>query len=170
MFSALHFFQTDPVIGLMVAFAIFLITIFLVAKQAIQFSTALLFLVFAVLIGMIITNQKAIHHYFDPRFEWQNPITVDPRTDFSQHLAGSVENLEKEVSLEKESLKQAMDQIKEIFSLIDSQKQKLEAFIAETKDEFSRLQAEEKHESPKKEPESPDPGPSAELLQYDPGI
>lgn len=144
MFSFLHFFQTDPVIGLMVAFAIFLITVFLVAKRSIQFSTALSFLIFAVLIGMIITNQKMIHHYFDPRVEWKSSEPLESPSDSLPHLASSIQNLEKEILLQKNGLNQANNQIKEAFNLINLQKQELQTFIQQTKDEFSAIQVREK--------------------------
>lgn len=136
MLSMIEFFQTDPGIGLLVAFVIFLITIFLVIKQIVRLRVAAILLIFAILTGMIITNQKSIHHYFNPSFKWENPNVYDNPNDLPQQIKNSVKNLEREMLIEKENVKQVMSQIQEIFTILESEKQKLQTFIEETKEQF----------------------------------
>lgn len=136
MNQILDFLQTDHVLALVIACLIFLTTIFLVVKQWIGFSIALLFLIFSLAAGVIINNQHAFQQYFNSYSSASSKGDAGAQDAFRKQMLQAVEDLKQEMSVEKENLKRVMDQVHEIVDSIDVQKQKLQHFIEETREKF----------------------------------
>ncbi|MDP1879569.1 MAG: hypothetical protein Q8K60_01355 [Parachlamydiaceae bacterium] len=138
MSALIEFFKSEQFIAFFAATMIFIITIFLVAKQWIGFSMALLFLLFALITGFVINHHEAIKHYFiRPPVSQENSINYD-QTEFRTQVKLAVDDLQKELSVEKENIQQVMNQVQEIFGILDAEKNKLENFIEETREHFKQ--------------------------------
>ena len=131
MSQTLQFFQSPPVLALLIALLIFLATILLVVKRWIGFSITLLLLFFSLTAGLIINNQQAFQEYLTAP---THPAGEDSQDAFQKQMMQALEDLKLEVNTEKENLRRVMNQVKEIFDLMDAQKQKLQNFIEETRE------------------------------------
>lgn len=129
-----QFFQSEHVIALLVAIAIFLITIGLVIKRWVGFSIALLLLLFSLAAGIVINNHDAFHLYADSQQSAQ-------KDDFRKQMLQAVEDLQSEINSEKDNLRHVMNQVQDIFEQLDAQKQKLQQFIEETRERFKTDQS-----------------------------
>ncbi len=131
------FLSSEHILALLIAFLIFLTTVFLVVKRWIGFSIALLLLLFSLAAGLIVNNQQMFHHYFS---SYENlaghPEDAGTQNAFHKQIMQAVEDLKTEVHAEKENLNQVMTQVAEIVNSIDVQKLKLQNFIEETRERF----------------------------------
>lgn len=128
-----HIFQSEHVLALLSASFIFLITIFLVVKRWIGFSTASLLLLFSLAAGFLIDHMQIFPHDAPPSSSFNNETSQEV---FQQHMLQAVEDLKTEVLTEKENLRRVMKQVQEVFDSVDVQKQKLQNFIEETREHF----------------------------------
>jgi hypothetical protein len=136
MSSTLQFFQSTPVVALLIAIFIFATTIFLAVKRWIGFSLTVLFLLFSLAAGLMINHQQMAHYYlgsFPPSHSLTNEETQDA---FHAQILQALEDLKLEVKTEKENLRLLMNQVQEIFDSMDVQKRKLQNFIEETRERF----------------------------------
>lgn len=129
-----QFPQSEPILALLIAVLIFLVTIFLVVKQWIGFSITLLLLLFSLAAGLIISNQQMLRGYASDYHV--KPLQDSNQDAFKKHIVQAVEDLKAEVDSEKEHLRHVVTQVQDIFNQMDVQKQKLQQFIEETKDHF----------------------------------
>jgi len=129
------FLLSEHVLAFLIAFLIFLITVFLAAKQWIGFSLALLFLIFSLAAGLIINNQHSLQQYLTAYAETSAPGN-ESQDAFRKQILQAVEDLKLEMNTEKQNLQRVMNQVQEIVDSIDVQKQKLQHFIEETKERF----------------------------------
>lgn len=139
MMSALiEFFKSEQFVAFFVATMIFAVTIFLVAKQWIGFSIALLFLLFALIAGFVINHHEEIkHNFFRMPIAKENSINHD-QVEFRTQMKLAVDDLQKELSVERENIQQMMSQVQEIFEILEAEKNKLENFIEETREHFKK--------------------------------
>ncbi len=152
MSSLSEFFQSTPVIALLIAILIFIITIFLVVKRWISFSVTFLFLLFSLTAGLLINHQQTVQHYFNSSSLTANSLTSEDSQDaFHKQMLQAVEDLKAEMKTEKENLQGVMSQIQEIFETMDAQKQKLQNFIEETREHFKTNYPIEQTKSPSAE-------------------
>lgn len=133
MNETISFWYSEHLLALIVAFLIFLITIFLVVKQWIGFSIALLLLLFSLAAGLIINNQHSFKQYFNSYALASSPAEDD---HFRKQMVHAVEDLKLEMNTEKENLQRVMNQVQVIVDSFDEQKQKLQHFIEETRERF----------------------------------
>lgn len=133
MKSALvDFFSSSPVVALATAIAVFLITIFLVARRWIGFSTALIFLLFALSAAVLINNPKLFDHYTQGNFTKE----LEYQETFNKQILQAIEGMKGEIQSERENIQQLKGQVQDIISQLDSQKQKVENFIEEARKHF----------------------------------
>ncbi len=129
-----QFLQSEPILALLIAVLIFLVTIFLVVKQWIGFSITLLLLLFSLAAGLLVSNQQMLRGYAS---DYHIKHLQDSNQDaFKKQIFQAMEDLKAEVDSEKENLRHVMTQVQDIFDQMDTQKQKLQQFIEETKERF----------------------------------
>ncbi len=129
-----QFLQSEPILALLIAVLIFLVTIFLVVKQWIGFSITLLLLLFSLAAGLLVSNQQMLRGYAsDYRLKHLQDNSQDA---FKKQIVQAVEDLKAEVDSEKENLRHVVTQVQDIFDQMDTQKQELQQFIEETKERF----------------------------------
>lgn len=136
MSSTLQFFQSAPVIALLIAILIFATTIFLAVKRWITFSLTVLLLLFSLAAGLMINHQQMLHYYLNSSPPSNALTNEDTQDAFHAQMLQAVEDLKLEVKTEKENLRRVMNQVQEIFDSVDVQKKKLQTFIEETRERF----------------------------------
>jgi hypothetical protein len=139
MFSFLDFFESAHFLALAVAIIIFLITVFLVVKRWIGFYTALLFLLLALIAGLIINYQSDLRRYVSSSGA-SSSLTNSQAAEasFAKQMKQAMEDLKTEVETEKKNLLRVIDEVQEIFDSVDAQKQKLDDFIEEVREQFKK--------------------------------
>jgi hypothetical protein len=138
MLADTTFFQSDPVLALAVAVVIFLLTILLVVKRWVGFPGACLLLLLALAAGILFNHRQAFH-YYGTSSQTSSLAPVEASIDTLQkQLLLTVEELQREIKVEKENVQQIMKQIQDIFASLDTQKQKLQSFIEETRQKFKK--------------------------------
>ncbi|MBS4163527.1 Uncharacterized protein PRO82_000830 [Candidatus Protochlamydia amoebophila] len=140
MFLTIMFLQSEPRLALLIAVLIFFITIFLVIKKWIGFSVALLLLIFSLAAGLVIKNQQFFETYAS---EYHHQFHNQENEAFKKQILQALEDIKKEVNIEKENCQQVMKQVQAIFEQMDAEKQKLQLFIEETKEKFKKEPAQQ---------------------------
>ncbi|WP_042279864.1 hypothetical protein [Candidatus Protochlamydia sp. R18] len=140
MFLTIIFLQSEPRLALLIAVLIFFITIFLVIKKWIGFSVALLLLIFSLAAGLVIKNQQFFETYAS---EYQHQFHNQENEAFKKQILQALEDIKKEVNIERENCHQVMNQVQAIFEQMDAEKQKLQLFIEETKEKFKKEAAQQ---------------------------
>lgn len=128
--------HNEAFVAIITSTIIFFITILLVAKKWIGFWTTFLLLLFSIGAGLAIGHYRTIQNYAE---NYQNPNQVDQEEldgNFKTQIKQAVENLKKEVDVEKDTLDLVVKQVNEILNQLDVQKQKLQHFIEETHERF----------------------------------
>ncbi|WP_075882895.1 hypothetical protein [Candidatus Protochlamydia sp. W-9] len=140
MFLTIIFLQSEPRLALLIAVLIFFITIFLVIKKWIGFSVALLLLIFSLAAGLVIKNQQFFETYAS---EYHHQFHNQENEAFKKQILQALDDIKKEVNIEKENCHQVMNQVQAIFEQMDAEKQKLQLFIEETKEKFKKEAAQQ---------------------------
>ncbi|CAF24351.1 hypothetical protein [Candidatus Protochlamydia amoebophila] len=140
MFLTIIFLQSEPRLALLIAVLIFFITIFLVIKKWIGFSVALLLLIFSLAAGLVIKNQQFFETYAS---EYHHQFHNQENEAFKKQILQALEDIKKEVNIERENCHQVMNQVQAIFEQMDAEKQKLQLFIEETKEKFKKEAAQQ---------------------------
>ncbi|KIC71898.1 hypothetical protein [Candidatus Protochlamydia amoebophila] len=140
MFLTIIFLQSEPRLALLIAVLIFFITIFLVIKKWIGFSVALLLLIFSLAAGLVIKNQQFFETYAS---EYHHQFHNQENEAFKKQILQALEDIKKEVNIERENFHQVMNQVQAIFEQMDAEKQKLQLFIEETREKFKKETAQQ---------------------------
>lgn len=109
-----HCFFSSHATALAVSAFIFFITLVLVSKQWIGFSVTLLFLVFSLIAGIVISNQDI----------FRNAITGNPSnhikdldfkmTNFNEQVLKSYDSLKAEMEVQKHKLQALSEEVQEL--------------------------------------------------------
>jgi hypothetical protein len=141
MLADTTYLQSDPVLALAVAVVIFLLTILFVVKRWVGFPGACLLLLLALTAGILLNHRQSFHYYdASPQAASLTPVEASIDT-FQKQVLLAVEELQREIKVEKENVQQITKQIQEIFASLDTQKQKLQNFIEETRQKFKKEEA-----------------------------
>lgn len=135
--SLMQFFSSNHVIALSTAAVILVITIFLVARRWIGFSTALILLLFSLAAGIIINNPQIFENYTQIDLSKE----MEQQEIFKKQIFQAIDGLKGEVQTEKDNLLQLKDQVQNILVQLENQKQKVENFIDETRKNFQKVEA-----------------------------
>lgn len=123
MFLPILAFTTDPMIAFGVALLIFLITMFLVAKQIIGFSMTFLLLIFALVTGILMNNHTSIDSYLSHENVVDTSIIENIKKEMNEQNQAIINRLnviEKDLSLEREERKQVANSIQEMKNQFDA--------------------------------------------------
>ena len=130
--TLIHFFSSGPFAALTAGVITLLITILLVAKRWIGFSTALILLLIGVAATVLINNPQLFEQYTQANFSKE----IEQQESFNKHLMEAIEGMKTEIQSEKENIVQLKGQVEEMVVELNNQKQKVENFIEETKKHF----------------------------------
>ena len=139
MFSTILAFTTDPMIALGVTLLIFLITMFLVAKQIIGFSMTFLLLIFALVTGILMNNHTSIDNYLTHENVSDTSIIESIKNEMIQQnqlMINRLDVIEKDLSHDKEERKQMVNSIQEMKNQFASDKKSLEQLVQTTKEDL----------------------------------
>jgi len=148
-----EFFQSSQGIALGIAIIIFLIAAFLAIWRIVGFIFTLVLLVLAVVISFIIVSP----HYFSNKTGEDKPLLkTEESADFKAQILHAIDEINAELSQEKESIKKVTDSVHLLVSQVESHKEKLQSFIEETRERLSKIKSdpEENKESEKLNVES----------------
>lgn len=136
MASFTQFIPIDPLVGLSVALLIFLITVFLTAKQYIGFSIAFLLLLFTPIAGLIVTNHSAIRDYFLA----SSVVRPSDRIDFDKFQSETEKtfiDLKAEFDRQNEKLHTLTTEVNALAESIETEKNRIDALSGKIERESS---------------------------------
>lgn len=152
MFSLFQSLEPELLIASLILLFLFLILFFLIMKKWIRFFIPLFFLAFFILIDFAVKNQEELEPSF-PSLPTASENREIPPENFEKQMMQAVADLKNEVSIEKENLRQVVEEVQGIFDSLEIQKEKFHSFFGQLRLHFQQNLPE--NESVEKEKELP---------------
>lgn len=132
----LQSFKSETTLAFLASLIIFLLTLFLVIRRLIGFPMTLLLLLFAITLGLAISNQHILQCYVND-YQQDKLKGKNSESLFKKQVTQALQDVKIEVKLEKENFDHLMNQVEEMVDQLDKQKQKLQQFIEEAREQFA---------------------------------
>lgn len=134
-----EFMQSTQGIALSVAVVIFILTAFLAGIRIVGFIFALVMMVIAAVASIVISPTSL----FEKKNEDMPLQQLEHSADFKTQILHAIDEINAELTQDKESIKKISDGMQLLISQVESHKQKLQSFIEETRDRLSKGKTEQ---------------------------
>ena len=139
-------FHHQHLFAFVISCAIFIITLLLAVKRWINFPIAGILIFLSLAIGFYLN----FHNQWHLLYESDSHKNVEKTDHFQNEVLSAIEDLKKEVTIEKENINRITKEISEVFISMEAQTQKIQTFIDEVKHQLdlTKIKENSKQEKP----------------------